>query len=370
MSDLTFSAERLDVVVLVSNSEDHIRRDRQTLKPLKPGQVFQFSTGSEAIDFLGENHADLVLVDAMLGDMDGVKFLRLLRLNMNLKELPVVMVTAESKKNRVLEAIAAGVDGYVLRPYSAETFQNHVTRAIKLERMAEVEQSQLIEARQALAEGRFDEAIETFESLVSEENQAQKFYDLGCTYLLRQKYGQAIIAFKKAVKLNDLFAEAYKGLAEAYKGKGDLDGYKHYLQRAAETFAHFNRLEETKDLFIEILKYDSDSPNPFNTLGVRLRKSGDLPGALHAYQQALELTPDDENIHFNMAKAYFFTGRVRLAQESILKALWLNPAFEEARKLHLKLFARDYNKPKDPPDGMEALVGRGHPVKSERDMAE
>ncbi|GAB6036715.1 hypothetical protein JCM15519_12740 [Fundidesulfovibrio butyratiphilus] len=361
---------RLDVVVLVSNSEDHIRRDRQSLKALRPGQVLQFSTGSEAIDFLGDNHADLVLVDAALGDMDGVKFLRLLRLNMNLKELPVVMVTAESKKNRVLEAIAAGVDGYVLRPYSAETFHNHVTRAVKLERMAEIEQSQLVEARQSLAAGRYDEAIETFESLLTEDNQAQKYYDLGCKYLMRQKYGQAIIAFKKAVKLNDLFAEAYKGLAEAYKGKGDLDGYKHYLQKAAETFAHFNRLEETKELFIEILKFDAESPNPFNTLGVRLRRSGDLPGALHAYEQALELTPNDENIHFNMAKAYFFTGRIKPAQECVLKAMWLCPTFEEGRKLHLKLFGRDYQRPKEPPNGMEALSGRSSHSRSERDMVE
>ncbi|MFZ5426365.1 MAG: tetratricopeptide repeat protein [Thermodesulfobacteriota bacterium] len=337
---------RLDVAAIVSGLEEHIRRDRQCLKQLKAALIQQFTSGSDAIDFLGAREVDLVVLDSQLADMDGVKFLKLLRLNMNLKDTPVVMVTNEGQKDRVLEAIAAGVDGYVLRPYSIETFQRHMLRALKVDKLVEIETAQLNEGKRLLAAGNYEEAIEAFEELVSEDNQAQKYYDMGCKYLVKFKYGQAILAFKKAVKINELFAEAYKGLAEAYKGKGDLDGYKNYLQKAAETFAHFNRLEETKELFIEVLKYDASSPNPFNTLGVKLRKAGDLPGALHAYRQALELTPDDENIHFNMAKAMFFMGDNKGSQDSLLKALWINPNFTEGLKLHLKLFGREFKPPK------------------------
>ena len=346
MPEMVASPVRLDIAVTVSGVEEHARRDRQCLKQLKAALIEQFASGSDAIDFLGVQSPDLVVLDSQLADMDGLKFLKLMRLNMDLRDTPVIMVTQEGQKDRVLEAIAAGVDGYVLRPYTVETFQNHMLRALKVDRLTDIEQSQLQDGKRLLAAGKYDEAIEAFEELVSEENQAQKYYDMGCKYLVRQKYGQAIIAFKKAVKINELFAEAYKGLAEAYRGKGDLDGYKSYLQKAAETFAQFNRLEETKELFIEVLKYDSDSPNPFNTLGVKLRKAGDLPGALHAYRQALELTPDDENIHFNMAKAMFFMGDPKGAQEAILKALWINPNFAEGRKLHLKLFSREFRPPK------------------------
>ena len=336
----------LDVVVIATSQEEQSRRDRHSLKQMHAGSVLHFSSGSECIDFLGQHHVDLVLVDSSLTDMDGLKFVKLVRMNMNLKDTPLVMITAEGKRNRVLEAIAAGVDGYVLRPYSQETFQGHIMRAMKLERVLEIEESQLLEGKQLLSMGKYEEAIEAFEELVAEDNLAQKYYDLGCKYLVRQKFGQAIIAFKKAVKLNDLYAEAYKGLAEAYKARGDLENYKAYLQRAAETFAHFDRMEETKELFIEILKYDNDAPNPFNTLGVRLRKAGDVPGALHAYIQALELTPEDENIYYNMAKAQFYTGDVRNAKDSIQKSLRLNPGFEEARKLHLKLFNREFELPR------------------------
>nr|WP_279343408.1 tetratricopeptide repeat protein [Fundidesulfovibrio terrae] len=336
----------MDVVAIVTGVEEHSRRDRQCVKQLRAGMIQQFSSGSEAIDFLGAQDVDLVVLDSQLADMDGVKFLKLLRLNMNLKDTPVVMVTGDGQKDRVLEAIAAGVDGYVLRPYSVETFQRHMLRALKIDRLVEIEHAQLSEGKRLLAAGKYEDAIEAFEELVSEDNQAQKYYDMGCKYLVKLKYGQAIIAFKKAVKINELYAEAYKGLAEAYKGKGDLEGYKNYLQKAAETFAHFNRLEETKELFIEVLKYDAASPNPFNSLGVKLRKEGDLPGALHAYRQALELTPDDENIHFNMAKAQFFMGDNKGAQDALLKALWINSNFTEGLKLHLKLFGREFKPPK------------------------
>ena len=345
--------DHVEVVLVVSAHEEEARRDRQAVKQLGARNTLYFASGSEAIDFLGSRNVDLVLVDGQLADMDGLRFVKLMRLNMNLKSLAVVMVTSESKHSRVLEAIAAGVDGYVLRPYSRETFNRHVQRAVKLDRLAAVERSQLAEGKRLLEAGRYDDAIEAFEELVSEENQAQKYYDLGCKYLMRQKYGQAIIAFKKAVMINDLFAEAYKGLAEAYKGRGDLENYKNYLQRAAETFAHFNRMEETKELFIEILQYDAQCPNPFNTLGVKLRKAGDLPGALHAYRQALELTPEDENIHFNMAKAHFFMGEVPASKECILKSLWLKPDFEEARKLHLKLYGREFVTPRSAGAGWE-----------------
>ena len=331
-----------DNVVVLSNSDDRSKRDRLSLQAFKPRSVMQFSSGSEAIDFLSIYRVDMVLLDSTLDDMDGVRFLKLIRQNMNLKNVPVVMVTSESQRDKVLDAIAAGCAGYIIRPYSLETFKKHVLRASQVERMTEIEEQQIQDAKEMVDMGNFDDAIEAFEEIVSEQNMAQKYYDMGCKYLFKMKYGQAIIAFKKAVKINDLFAEAYKGLADAYKGKGEEEDYKRCMQKAAEIYAQFDKMEETKELFIEVLKHDADAPNPFNSLGVKLRKSGDLAGALHAYRQAVELTPEDENIYFNMAKAYFFMGVLDKAKEEVIMALDLNPDFIEGRKLYRKLFSKEY----------------------------
>lgn len=345
---MEFSPILFDTVVIVSKNEDNARRDRRSLASFRPQRVEVFASGQKALAFLSANHVDMVLVDNHIEDMDAMQFLRAARRDLRLRDVPVVMVTANTSREQVLDAIAQGCAGYILRPYSEDTFAKHVLRGCQVERVTEIERQQIADARDMMAAGNFDDAIEAFEEIISEQSQAQKYYDMGCRCLVRQKYGQAIIAFKKAIKLNDLFAEAYKGLADAYKAKGELDEFKRYLQKAAEVHAQFNRLEETKELFIEILKYDPLSPNPFNSLGVKLRKSGDLAGALHAYTQALTLTPEDENIHFNISKAYYFMGNVESAKVSVEKALELSPGFEEGRKLYRKLYNREYPRPAGP----------------------
>lgn len=352
---MAFSPLLFDTVVLVGNNEEHARRDRRSLAAFRPRRVEHFASGEKALAFLAANRADVVLLDSQLEDMDGRHFLRLTRRDMRLKDVPIVMVTAESQRDKVLDTIAVGCAGYILRPYSEETFAKHVLRACQVERVTEIERQQIEDAREMVARGDFDDAIEAFEEIISDQNMAQKYYDMGCRCLVRQKYGQAIIAFKKAIKINDLFAEAYKGLADAYKGKGEIDSFKRYMQKAAEIHAQFNRMEETKELFIEILKYDANTPNPFNSLGVKLRKSGDLAGALHAYTQALSLTPEDGNIHFNMSKAYYFMGDTGQAKACVEKALSIDAGFEEGRRLYRKLFGREYPRPPEqaPPAGAD-----------------
>ncbi|QAZ68188.1 tetratricopeptide repeat protein [Solidesulfovibrio carbinolicus] len=342
---MEFSPILFDTVVIVSKNEDNARRDRRSLASFRPQRVEVFTSGQKALAFLTANHVDMVLVDSNIEDMDAMQFLRAARRDLRLRDVPVVMVTANTSREQVLDAIAQGCAGYILRPYSEDTFAKHVLRGCQVERVTEIERQQIADAKDMMAAGNFDDAIEAFEEIISEQSQAQKYYDMGCRCLVRQKFGQAIIAFKKAIKINDLFAEAYKGLADAYKAKGELDEFKRYLQKAAEVHAQFNRLEETKELFIEILKYDPLSPNPFNSLGVKLRKSGDLAGALHAYTQALTLTPEDENIHFNISKAYYFMGNVESAKVNVEKALELSPGFEEGRKLYRKLYNREYPRP-------------------------
>lgn len=324
-------------VLICTTVEVHAKRDRLSVKPLGPEVVKNCTSGSEAIDYLSRNPVDLVICDSMLSDMDGIKFLGLVRKNMKLHKLPLVMVTLENSKDYVLDVIAAGCSGYVLRPYSQDTFERHVLLAKQVCRYKEIEEVQLEEARAMVSAGDFEDAVEAYEEILAAQEDARKYYDQGCRYLLVMKYGKAIISFKQALRINDLYAEAYKGLADAYRGKGDEENCKSYLKRAAEIYAQFDRLEETKRIFIEILKYETKTPNPYNTLGVKLRQQGDYAGAIHAYTQALELTPEDENIHFNMSKAFYFMGDLDAARDSIILALSYNPDFPEAQTIHKRL---------------------------------
>jgi len=54
-------------------------------------------------------------------EMSGLELLQAIRADDNLKDIPFVMVTAEAKKENIIEAVKAGVDSYIVKPFTAET---------------------------------------------------------------------------------------------------------------------------------------------------------------------------------------------------------------------------------------------------------
>ncbi len=321
-------------VVIITDNKKHLDRDRQALRVVGLEFDAHYGATQEAYAALKANGCDLVILDHEVEGPKANAFLKQIQKDPSLKRIPVIMVTAVNERAAVLDAVASGVSGYILRPYADETFERHINTAMQLIRYNEIETRQISDAKLMMETGDFDEAIEEFEEVLSQHEEAKKFYDMGCMLLAKEKYGKAIVAFQKAVKINDMFADAYHGMAEAYKNKGDLEQCQFYLQRAADIFAETDRLEKVKEVFIDILKFDRRAPNPFNSLGVKLRKAGDVQGAIQAYSQALELTPHDENVHFNMAKAYYFLGDKKAALEKITTALSINAEFPEALKMY------------------------------------
>ena len=331
----------LNNAVVLTKNNSHARQDKHNLRRIfDVHSIFLFDSANQGLEHLKKNNVDLILCDSDLQDMEGLQFLQQIRCQTEICSLPVIMVTPENRRNKVLDAIAAGCNGYVLRPYSEKTFERHINAARQVEQIYEIENEQLAEAKDLVSRGEFDEGLELYSDLVAMEDEAQKYYDLGCQHLVDQKYGKAIIAFKRAIKINELFAEAYSGMANAYKGKGDIESYKQYLKKAADIHAQFDRLEKTKELFIEILKHDKDSVNPYNTLGVSLRKKGDYDGAVHAYKQGLKIT-DDENIKYNLSKALYYKGDREQALAVLNEALEKRPDFVEARTFKEQLEGRE-----------------------------
>jgi tetratricopeptide (TPR) repeat protein len=337
--------ESKTLTALVCAGVEENRRDRTTLLRLGYGRVVCFETGREAIEYLALSSADIILTEFKLADMSGATLIKALKSDSRTGSIPVIMVTSHNTKETVLRAISSGCAGYVIRPYSESVLQRHLSQARAADRFDEIEREQLGRGRQFVLQGDFDAAIEEFEEVTAEAEDAQHYFDLGTKYLLEQKYGKAIIAFNKAIKINELFAEAYKGLADAYKGKGDTAKYQEYLKRAADIYAFQDRLQEAKEIFAEILVSDAYAVNPYNNLGVQLRRKGDLTGAIHAYTRALELTPKDENIHYNIAKAYHLSGQTQTALAAITRALELNPSFEKARELYRLITDKHWHVP-------------------------
>lgn len=84
------------------------------------GNVFEAGDGQEALAVLERQKVGLVLSDINMPNMDGLEFLRQVKANGTLKEVPIVMVTTEGSKAKVMEAVELGAAGYVRKPFTAE----------------------------------------------------------------------------------------------------------------------------------------------------------------------------------------------------------------------------------------------------------
>lgn len=66
---------------------------------------------------------DFVITDWNMPGMTGIELLRAIRSDDKLKTLPVLMVTAEAKREQIIEAAQAGVNGYIIKPFTAQTLE-------------------------------------------------------------------------------------------------------------------------------------------------------------------------------------------------------------------------------------------------------
>lgn len=331
-------------IAILTNNQNHAARDKNCCIKLNIKNVQVLDDLDDALERIRQQTVRLLLIDASVSNMDGCACLKAIRKATRSIMLPAIMVTTNSSLQNVLSAIAAGCNGYVIRPYSLDTFQRHLQMALETMGTDAIEAEQLHTANALVLQGRFDEALEEFTEIVEEENEAVLYFNKGMDYLHRQKFGKAILAFNKAVALNSMYAEAYQGMAHAYKGKGDETAYRACLDKSAALLALQDKLDELKELFVEILQANPQAINPYNTLGIDLRKKGDYAGALHAYTQALQLTPTDEHLHYNIAKACIFAKDYDRAIGHLEKAVALRENFHEAGQLLAKLRARQYDR--------------------------
>ena len=89
------------------------------------GEVLQAGDGQEALSKLSEAGAvSVAIVDWNMPVMNGLEFVRAMRQNPAYKDVRVLMSTTETERERVREALAAGADDYIMKPFSKEAMRD------------------------------------------------------------------------------------------------------------------------------------------------------------------------------------------------------------------------------------------------------
>ncbi len=117
-------------ILIVDDYKTMLRIIRNLLKQLGFTNVDEATDGSAALQKLRDKEYSLVISDWNMEPMSGMQLLTEVRADTKLKDLPFIMITAESKTENVIAAKEAGVSNYIVKPFNAATLKTKLTAVL------------------------------------------------------------------------------------------------------------------------------------------------------------------------------------------------------------------------------------------------
>lgn len=115
-------------IMLVDDSKTMRNVEKKVLATLGYTEIFEASDGQDALSQLGAVKPDMILLDWNMPVMDGMTFLKKFRQSDT--STIVIMVTTEAEKTRVMEAIKAGVNNYVVKPLTPDQLSQKIEQTL------------------------------------------------------------------------------------------------------------------------------------------------------------------------------------------------------------------------------------------------
>jgi CheY-like chemotaxis protein len=272
---------------------------------------------------------DVALLDWKLVEPGNYKLLDEIVLDKRSYNLPILLMGAGAPMGKVEDALRLGARDYLNKPFTSYVLMVRLEKA--LYGPPRPRQEQVVpgapepDAAQAAQDAAAPEpALPKTEAVQKEETRARATFLKGYEYLRLRKWDKAIAMFAAAIKLQMLFPEAYKGLAEAFRGKADLERSSQFMGKAAETLVWLDRHEEAASLYEHARKIDPHASNPFKTVADHLKTQKTPQEVVRLYERAARAAPKDPDVAVDLARAYVETGQ----QERAVRVL--QPVLAEA----------------------------------------
>ena len=115
-------------ILIVDDFSTMRRIIKNLLRDLGFTNTQEADDGNTALPMLQKGGFDFLVTDWNMPGMTGIELLKAVRADGNLKTLPVLMVTAEAKRDQIIEAAQAGVNGYIVKPFTAVTLQEKIEK--------------------------------------------------------------------------------------------------------------------------------------------------------------------------------------------------------------------------------------------------
>ena len=118
-----------NIKILIVDDFSTMRRIiKNLLRDLGFNNTFEADDGATALPMLETGDYEFVISDWNMPIMQGIDLLRHVRSDPKLKSLPFLMVTAEAKREQIITAAQAGVNGYIVKPFTADTLKEKIDK--------------------------------------------------------------------------------------------------------------------------------------------------------------------------------------------------------------------------------------------------
>ncbi|RMV36347.1 Chemotaxis protein CheY [Pseudomonas syringae pv. maculicola] len=115
-------------ILIVDDFSTMRRIIKNLLRDLGFTNTSEADDGLTALPMLQSGAFDFLVTDWNMPGMTGIDLLRQVRADDRLKSLPVLMITAEAKREQIIEAAQAGVNGYVVKPFTAQALKEKIEK--------------------------------------------------------------------------------------------------------------------------------------------------------------------------------------------------------------------------------------------------
>lgn len=117
-------------ILVVDDFKTMLKIIESLLKQLGFKNIDEATDGTKALEMMKNKKYDLVLSDWNMEPMSGFDLLKAVRADANTKQIPFVLITAESKVENIVAAKQAGVNNYIVKPFNAVTLKEKLTAVL------------------------------------------------------------------------------------------------------------------------------------------------------------------------------------------------------------------------------------------------
>ena len=281
-------------VLLLSESDSLASLDRRALRDAGASRVDCMTSGIDAARMLAGLDTrpmpfmpDVVVCTQRLADIDGEQFCAILRQHPLLLDLPILLILPNDGEVEQLKTLGCGASALLARPYSVNVLKAHLESLMA----ARPGLQQLETAQRYTDTSSFDQALATYGLLLKPVREPEDYFRVGMQCLQQRQWNNAINAFQRALRGALIQGHAELGMAVAWKGKGDMARYRHYLGQAATTFVRARHWHQARAVYVGLLKEDPEAKSPFLAEMFQMIRHGQYDKAAEVLSQGYDVTP-------------------------------------------------------------------------------